>query len=293
MQEIPSHYAGHIWEAITGPASTAGYFASYFTLAVLNNMTIEMLHDVPISRVVDWYQLSVENFAVVDSVWSAMSWASEMAAEITASLVQASTRQAIPGLQHPPATNLVYLAGHDTNLLLLRTLLQLQWLNEGWHRNNPPPGGMLVFELHRSITTPKGSPEEEREGEGDSEEDSVKVFFEVATPEQIRDAIEFNAEEDVLPTRSEVFVPGCPAIACPLSVFKQVITDAITVHCIANPDLRRFFQPKEGTKKEVKVGIVTMVLSVVGATIASVAVTALLVHRHMQTRRENAGYQAV
>lgn len=37
----------------------------------------------------------------------------------------------------------------DTNLLLLRLLLGLQWQSDGWARNALPPGGQLIFQLER------------------------------------------------------------------------------------------------------------------------------------------------
>lgn len=222
MFDIPTRFSGQYWEALTGPTHVAKFFAEYFYLAAMNNMTIA-LGQRELSDVVRWHQLNDAVLEVSNNQWSAKSYASTLAAHILASLEQASRGIHIPGLLHGPHAKFVYMAGHDMNILMLKHLLGLTWLLDGWPRDAPVLGGMLIFELHRSGL----------------HADSVRTFYEAASPSQIRNASRFR-DGMSKPSRAPVAVPGCPALDCPLEIFRNVVSNALQVECIHDEDLRRF-----------------------------------------------------
>jgi 4-phytase/acid phosphatase len=100
----------------------------------------------------------------------------------------------------------VAFVGHDSNLEALAGILHLRWLMPGYQLNDTPPGGALVFEVHQ--TAP-------------SDEPFVRAFYTAQSLDQMR-----NLSKDA-PGRVPVFVPGCPALDCPLSTFDHIAAAAI------------------------------------------------------------------
>lgn len=244
LQRIPTEWIGEYWAAISGPTGTAGYFSSFFTLMALNNMSLA-LGERTLEQIVDLYQLSVDTINIVDNYWSAQSFTSELAAQILASLDQAATGTS-HGLAHSKSTKLVFLAGHDTNLLLMANLLDLKWLTLGWRQNNPPPGGMLVFELHKNASST-----------------FVRTFFEAATPDQIRHLQHFAADV-AEPGRDPVQVPGCDSFDCPYDQFKAAVLHAIRDECVRDPALARFVNANSASSDGISLPLWITVLIVLG-----------------------------
>ena len=223
LSDITMQYTGQYYAAINGSVYLSGYFASYFMLAALNNMTLGLPSNPrKLSQVTDWYHWSSSTLNVVDGASSSPSFASTLASHVLASLQQASTGEQVDGLLHTPATKLIYMAGHDTNLVLLRTLLDLTWLANGWRRDDPSPGGMLLFELYDN-------------GIGGHD---VEIVFQVATPTQIRNA-EILSESNP-PSRTPVLLPGCRTLRCPLTNFTSIVLDAIKQECVGLPKLQSY-----------------------------------------------------
>jgi len=174
-----------------------------------------------------------------------------------ASMQQAATGKNIDALAHGPEASFVYMAGHDTNLVLLRTLLDLRWLAEGWHVNDPGPGGMLIFELF--------------DKDDDSDEPTVAISFQIAQPKKIRNAEKLTKLSP--PSRTTVALPGCGGlIRCPLSNFSTIVLDAVRPECVGIPLLRSWVD----THRHASPGQRTAWGLVLGA-VALVAVTALVV----------------
>lgn len=223
LNDVPMQYTGQFYGAINGSVYLSGYFSSYFMLAALNNMTLG-LKNTPrtLSEITDWYHFSSSTLDIVDSKSFSPSFASTLASHIVASLQQSSTGKQIDGLSHGPATKIVYMAGHDVNLVLLRTLLDITWLANGWRRDDPAPGGMLLFELYD-------------DGAGGH---AVEIIFQVATPKQIRNAEHLSSANP--PSRTPVLLPGCRTIRCPLANFTRIVLDAIKTECVGIPTLQNF-----------------------------------------------------
>jgi hypothetical protein len=223
LSSIPSYYTGQYWSVINGSTPLAGYFASFFTLAALNNMTLGLSGaERTLEEIIGWYHDSSSTLGIADSSFTSPSFASTLASHLVASMHQAATGKNIDALAHGPGTSFVYMAGHDTNLVLLRTLLDLAWLADGWHANDPGPGGMLIFELF------------DKEDEGD--EPTVAISFQIAEPKQIRGAERLT--ETSPPSRTTVALPGCGGLLrCPLSNFTMIVLDAIRPECVGMSEL--------------------------------------------------------
>jgi hypothetical protein len=174
---------------------------------------------------VEYYQLECANFEVVDDWYASRSFGSHLGAYIVASLQQMISADPIDaGLQHNENVRLAYFAGHDVNQVFLRSLLRVEWFADGWRQNNPPPGGMIIFELH------------DIDGVY-----NIRSFFEVPTPIQIRNLQEFS--ESKQPSRVPIAIPGCsdgPDLDCPLDQFSKYLTEALLLDCIHNDALKQY-----------------------------------------------------
>lgn len=78
----------------------------------------------------------------------------------------------------PPDTQLLLLVSHDTNILYLQRLLDLNWIPMGYSNRIATTGGTLSFELWQD----------------DSGEYYVKVHYDAARPDQQRDAEELSLD---------------------------------------------------------------------------------------------------
>lgn len=222
MANLPIRWLDLHWSALGGPLAVAGYFAEFFLLEYLNNMSFAFGQMSP-RDVVDADRLQVNLYELVDTKHAARSFASTMIAYVIGSLQQTLTGASLPGMMHGPSAKLVYLAGHDTNLVMLRYMLDLDWVVEGWVQNTPPPGGMLVIELH-----------EERQAQ------FVRIYFEVARPEQMRSLHDFTPADP--PARTRVVIPDCvsdTSIDCPVNEFLRILAQSTNPECIQIDGLQK------------------------------------------------------
>jgi 4-phytase / acid phosphatase len=273
LSDIPMQYTGQYYAAINGSVYLAGYFSSYFMLAALNNMTIGLKSSPrTMSEVTDWYHWSSSTLNIVDSISSSPFFASTLASHILASLQQASTGKQVDGLLHDPETKFVYMAGHDVNLVLLRTLLDLTWLANGWKRDDPSPGGMLLFELYD-------------DGAGGHD---VEIIFQVATPNQIRNAEILTSENP--PSRTSVLLPGCQSLRCPLSNFTKIVLGAIKNDCVGISKLQAYVNNLAETNESQVAPAWEFIVGAVGLVIVTTAVVApLTIFFTKRKQRRNSG----
>eukprot|EP00439_Symbiodinium_sp_Y106_P070913 s800_g12.t1 len=224
LSAIPITYEGKPWAATGGGHDLAIFWAEFFLLEYLNGNKQFALGQLSPDELVRLYRMAVDYLEIMDSALAAPSFESTLAAQIVASMVQAHTGQPVPGVLHPPSAKVVYMAGHDTNLVLLRKLLGLRWHTAGWAENAAPPGGMLIFEL---VDVPGQGPE-------------VSAYFQAARPEQLREGEAFASQA---PPRSPVPIPGCPIgkeLSCPLEHFRSVVHASLRTECIATEGLKDF-----------------------------------------------------
>ncbi|CAE7865119.1 appA [Symbiodinium sp. KB8] len=178
LSAIPITYEGKPWAATGGGHDLAIFWAEFFLLEYLNGNKQFALGQLSPDELVRLYRMAVDYLEIMDSALAAPSFESTLAAQIVASMVQARSGQPVPGVRHPPSAKVVYMAGHDTNLVLLRKLLGLRWHTAGWAENAAPPGGMLIFEL---ADVP---------GRGFE----VSAYFQAARPEQLREGQDFASQ---------------------------------------------------------------------------------------------------
>ncbi|CAK9096668.1 unnamed protein product [Durusdinium trenchii] len=176
LSSLPIKYTGKFWAATEGAFDIAVFWAEFFLLEYLNGNPQYAQGQLGVSDLVDLYRMAVENIEIMDDHFASRSFESTMASHILGTLLQAAERKPIPGLSHSQNTKVVYMAGHDTNLILLRLLLGLRWQSHGWAQNGVAPGGMLIFELEQRQ---EGGP-------------VVSIYFQVAQPAQLREGQPFS-----------------------------------------------------------------------------------------------------
>ena len=151
--------------------------------------------------------LSAMNF---DLTWRtplhARAAASNLASHLVATLEQAAQGQAVTGALGAPGQRLIVVVGHDSNIVPLAGLLDLEWAVPGAPMGPFLPGGSLVFELRH------------RRSDGQY---LVRTRYVSPTVEQTRAAEPFTLEHP--PASAPIFVPDAstaePGYDAPLGLF--------------------------------------------------------------------------
>jgi 4-phytase/acid phosphatase len=152
-------------------------------------------------------QLHVLKFLInTETPYTARVQGSNLLAHVAATIDQGATGHRDDRTRVPLDARFAAFVGHDTNLEALAGMLRLRWLLPGYQVNDTPPGSALVFEVYRAAA---------------GAQPFVRVFFTA----QSLDAMRLLAPDP--PLRTPVFVPGCPALDCPLQTFERVARDAI------------------------------------------------------------------
>ncbi|MFO1395677.1 MAG: hypothetical protein U1F48_01310 [Burkholderiales bacterium] len=112
----------------------------------------------------------------------------------------------------------VLYVGHDTNLWNLAALLDVSWLQPTWQRNQTPPTGALVFEVH----------------EGADKKQRVYTSYVAPSLEQMRSATVLTL--DAPPVRTPLRLAGCSSSAagfpCTIEEFAVVLRNALDRDCL-------------------------------------------------------------
>jgi 4-phytase / acid phosphatase len=99
----------------------------------------------------------------------------------------------------------VFLSGHDTQLEEISAMFGLSWLVPDDQMNDTPPGSALVWEVRSNAG---GTP-------------FVRTYFAEQSLDDMRAGVGDR------PLRVPVYVPGCPALDCPLPVFESIVDGAV------------------------------------------------------------------
>jgi 4-phytase/acid phosphatase len=152
-------------------------------------------------------QIHVLKFAAeTEMPYVARVQGSNLLAHVLATIDQGATGRRNEKTRAPLAARFVAFVGHDSNLAQIAGMPRLRWLMPGYQVNDTPPGGALVFEVLQA---------------GDGAEPFVRTFYAAQSLDELR-----NLSTSAL-NRVPVFVPGCPALDCPLETFDRVINAAI------------------------------------------------------------------
>jgi len=229
LSTLPIKFTGKFWAATEGAFDIAVFWAEFFLLEYLNGNPSFAQGKLSVPDLVDLYRMVVANMEFLDNSFSSKRLESTLAAQILGTLLQAHEQKAIDGVGHPKEAKVVYMAGHDTNLLLLRSLLGIRWQSDGWAENAVAPGAMLIVEL------------EER-----SDGPVVSMYFQVARPEQLHEGTVFSEEQQ--PSRVQVPITDCLSdpFACPLDTFRKFVVSKLRPKCIGIPGLRDLVESHGG-----------------------------------------------
>ena len=146
----------------------------------------------------------LKSLASTQTPYSARLLASNLLAHVAATIDASASGRPNAQTRVAPSARFVAFVAHDTNLEAIAGALRLRWLLPGYQINDTPPGGALVFEIYRSSNGP-----------------FVRTFYTAQTLDEMR-----TLSADA-PERAPVFVPGCPALDCPLEAFDRATSAAI------------------------------------------------------------------
>jgi 4-phytase / acid phosphatase len=198
--------------AVNGGLDAAATAAENLLLAYTDGRSDAAWRFVDASTILRVMQLHALKSRIEHETWyNARAEGSNILSAITATLDQAASGSKNPGTRVPLSTRLAIIVGHDTTLSLLAGTLHLSWLVNGYQFNDTPPGGALVFEVYH----PAGAAT------------FVRLFFVAQSLQQMRRG------EGTQPKRVPIFIPGCPAMDCPIEAFKTIVNGAIDHQLVA------------------------------------------------------------
>jgi 4-phytase/acid phosphatase len=119
--------------------------------------------------------------------------ASNLASHIVDTLEQAALGQSVPGAVGPLGEHVVILAGHDSNINSVGSLLGMNWWIPGSQMNPVLPGGSLIFELWKRGGSEGGF--------------YVRASYVVQSLDQMRQATVLTLQSP--PAKCPIFIPGC------------------------------------------------------------------------------------
>lgn len=217
--ETGYEYTGVYYQGMfKSPVYYAQYFAETWMFQYLSNLTDWGFNSMTFDMVRDMYALHVKTLWFGTNYWNSLAYSSQQLAYIVASLEQMASGKAVDGVVQDPSNQLLLLVSHDTNILYLQRLLDLNWIPDGFTNNIATTGGSLSFELWKSK---------------ESGELFVKVHYDAASPDQQRNAEYLSLENP--PSVAELVLEGCGEVYCPWNTFKEVALGAVDFDCIQNP----------------------------------------------------------
>jgi 4-phytase/acid phosphatase len=115
----------------------------------------------------------------------------------------------LPGTA-PVGAKFVAYVGHDTNISNVASMLGLSWLQPSYQKDQTPPAGALIFELHQLRSGLR----------------YVSAFYVAQSLEEMRDLTGTS------PRRTPVPIPGCSNEAqCPVDQFTKLAEQALDADC--------------------------------------------------------------
>ena len=178
---------------IKGPLSTAGTFTENFLLEYTEGMNESdvgwgCVDGLKLRTLIDLHTASVDFAQRTPAI--ARIQASNLLNLFQRSLEQVVTQNAVRGALGKPSDKALFLIGHDTNLVNIAGLLQMNWIVDG-RRDDTPPGGALILELWQ----------------GKNSQYSVRAYYTAQTLEQMRDSVVLTPASS--PAIAPLFIPGC------------------------------------------------------------------------------------
>ena len=198
---------------ITGPLLIGQRCAEVFLLEYAEGLPLAQVGWGRIDRPVLTELMRLHSLGFIlahGTFYVAQEKASNLMSHIGRSLEQAVQGKPVPGAIGGPASRLVVLAGHDTNMASLAGLLGISWWMDGTQQDPTLPGGALVFELRQ------------RPADGRY---FVRVLYVAQTLDQMRNLDPLTLEHP--PAVVPVFVPqgsgAAPGYDIPLEQFQALL----------------------------------------------------------------------
>lgn len=204
------------------PLYYAQYFAETWMLQFVSNITNWAFNELTLSELTDLYNMHIKTLSFGMNLWTSKAYSSQQLAYIVATLAQKVEDANLDGVYQPKSNNLLLLVSHDTNILYLGTLLNLNWIPLGYGNNVASTSGALIFELY-----------EDQEASGSDEKFYVKVHYDAASPTQQRNAEILTLDNP--PSIANLVIPECGSEYCPWNRFVQVAIGSINLDCIQEP----------------------------------------------------------
>jgi 4-phytase/acid phosphatase len=213
--EIPSVLNGgesdHLID-LKSPLSTAGTFTENFLLEYADGMNASdvgwgCVDGAKLRTLIDLHTASVDFTQRTPAI--ARRQAANLLNLFRSSIDQAVTGKSVPGALGKPSDKALFLIGHDTNLVNIAGLLQMNWMIDG-RRDDTPPGGALILELWKEA----------------SDKYTVRAYYTTQSLEQMRNSVELTLTSP--PEQVPVFIPACSKadFSCDWSDFSKVIERA-------------------------------------------------------------------
>ena len=178
---------------VKGPLSIAGTFTENFLLEYTEGMNESdvgwgCVDGEKLRTLIDLHTASVDFAQRTPAI--ARLQATNLLNLIQRSLEQAITQNPVKGTLGKPSDKVLFLIGHDTNLINIAGLLQMNWIIDG-RRDDTPPGGALMLELWR----------------GKNRQYSVRAYYTAQTLEQMRASVVLAPASP--PAMAPLFIPAC------------------------------------------------------------------------------------
>jgi hypothetical protein len=221
-------YTGQYYEGMfKSPFYYAGYFAETLMFQYLSNLPtvgFDILTNGE-EQLANLYTMHQGSLVFGTNIFNGASYASQQLGYVVASLQSYVQNSAVTGVRQAARSQLTFLVCHDTNILYLRQLLNLNWVPDNNPKNVATTGGSLSFQLFRRAGAAADSTDEA--------DYSVLLVYTAASPEQQRQATTLSLGTP--PAQAQVLIPKCGEIFCPFATFKQVALDAISLNCVTEP----------------------------------------------------------
>jgi broad specificity phosphatase PhoE len=187
IASFPYQYDAMPWHGLFGgPLYYAQYFAESWMFEYLSGLDDFANNKLTPEELVRLYGLHVAIMGFASNYFNSRALGSALLA-----YVAVSAREIVRG--HPE--NVRALFAHDTNILYLRHLLDLDWIATGWPMHAAPTGGALVFEVRGQ---------------------AVRTVFRAQSPLSQHSG-EGTVDEAVL------VIPACGVELCPVEDFVRVV----------------------------------------------------------------------
>jgi len=212
VEKSPSYAYWAPWQ---GGSWSAGSVAEYLQMLYLNSMDWTKVADVTEDVLIR--TLLAPHTWIMDFAWNdalARHYVADLSVHIAATAANILEGIEVPNLQSRSSDKLVFYAGHDSNLVMLRRILRLRYAIRSWNENQYGTGQMLEIELLRANGT------------------GFVRLYETAMSYQSQRAGAVLAPDPV--SRVFAIIPGCsdgPENSCPLARFKALILSQVNPEC--------------------------------------------------------------